>query len=191
MPHASPYWAAFINKATAEYSIDVNRKREACFLAQVAEETQGLKHLVEDLDYSAARLVKVWPQRFTDQTALAYAHNPVKLGNFIYANRMGNGDEASGDGSRFLGRGGLMLTGRAAYAAAGFSLGLDLLADPTVVSRDWTTAMRTAAWEFAGCNGNQLADDGDFAALTQCINGGLTGLASRQAYLQLATQALT
>jgi putative chitinase len=84
-----------------------------------------------------------------------------------------------------------MLTGRAAYTAAGFSLGLDILADPTVVATDWSIAMRTAAWEFAGCNGNQLADDGDFVTLTKRINGGLIGLGSREAYLELATKALT
>src|SRR5262249_8858281 len=93
-------------------------KRIAHFLSQIGHESGGFRIKVEDLSYTAARLMQVWPSRFPNMDiARQYERNPEKLGNFVYANRMGNGDAASGDGYRFRGRGLLQLTGRSMYRA--------------------------------------------------------------------------
>jgi putative chitinase len=162
MPHANPYWLGFINQALAEWHIDASQARVALFLALVNEETHGLTALTEDLDYCASRLVDTWPGHFDDHSALAFAHNPTKLGNFLYAGKMGNGDATSGDGARFRGR--VLLKGRNDYRRAGRDLGLDLLAEPGSVASDWTIGMRSAAWAFVTSGGNRRADAGDRAA---------------------------
>jgi putative chitinase len=192
MPRADPArYLAPLNAACAEYSIDSNTARTSMFLAQVAEETFGLTRLEEDMDYSAGRIMAVWPLHFSAELAVQYAHNPAKLADFIYADKMGNGDEASGDGWLFHGRGGLMLTGRKNYTAAGKSLGVDDLATyPDQAATDATIAMRTSAWYWAQCGGNQFADKGAFEALTRAINGGTEGLAQRIAYWNTAQEAL-
>src|ERR1019366_323815 len=139
--------------------------RMAMFLAQVAEETTGLTVLEENMRYTAQRLIAVWPIHFNSANAPLYANNPERLADFIYADKNGNGDEASGDGWLFHGRGGLMLTGRANYAAAGKSLGIDDLATyPDQAATNETIAMRTSAWYWAQCGGNQYADKGAFSA---------------------------
>lgn len=191
MPKASPgRWLAPVNQAMSEYSIDKG-ERAAMFLAQVAAETTGLTMLEENLNYSAARLMAVWPHRFDELHAQMYAGRPENLADFIYANRNGNGAEESGDGWLFHGRGGLMLTGRANYSAAGFSLGLtDLTTYPDQVGTDATIAMRTASWYWAQSGCNALADAGDFEGVTRAINGGLSGLAQRVAYWQNAQGAM-
>jgi putative chitinase len=192
MPRADPgRYLAPLNAAMDEYSISANNARQSMFLAQVAEETTGLTRLEEDMDYSAGRIMAVWPLHFSAESAVMYAHNPEKLADFIYADRMGNGEEASGDGWLFHGRGGLMLTGRKNYTDAGKSLGIDDLATyPDQAAADATIAMRAAAWYWAQCGGNQFADKGAFESLTRAINGGTEGLAQRIAYWQTAQEAL-
>jgi putative chitinase len=194
MPRADPgRYLAPLNQAMAEYSIDANAARTAMFLAQVAEETGGLTRLEENMNYSAERLLAVWPSRFTPATATLYAHDPAALADFVYADRMGNGDEQSGDGWRFHGRGGPMLTGRTNYTSAGFSLGIpDLATYPDQVATNATIAMRTAAWFFAQIGGNALADAGDFDRLSAKWNGSdpALGLVHRVAYWQTAQGAI-
>lgn len=192
MPRANPYWAKFINPALAEWHIDATPTRTAMFLAQVAEESFQLTQLTEDLDHSASWLVDVWPQHFTDQTALGYAHNPTRLGNFLYAGRMGNGDETSGDGARYRGRGPLMLKGRNDYRRAGRDLGLDLLAEPGSVASDWLIGMRTAAWRWVTKGCNRLADAGEFDTISQRITGSILapGSLQRRALFETAILAL-
>jgi putative chitinase len=98
-------WVGPLNEAMDAFAI-WTRERQAGFLGQIAHESNGLRRLEEDLNYTATRLRTVWPNRFpTDEIAMLYAHNPQKLGSYVYANRFGNGDEASGDGYRFRGRG--------------------------------------------------------------------------------------
>jgi putative chitinase len=191
MPKVDPgRWLGPLNAAVAEYSIDKD-ERTPMFLAQVAAETTGLTVLEENLSYSVARLIAVWPRHFNDANAQQYAGRPDALADFIYANRNGNGPEASGDGWLFHGRGGLMLTGRANYSAAGFSLGVtDLTLYPDQVATAPIVAMRTAAWYWAQSGCNQLADAGDFEGVTRAINGGLIGLAQRVAYWQTAQGAM-
>jgi putative chitinase len=195
MPRADPgRYLAPLNAAMDEYSISANNARQSMFLAQVAEETSGLTRLEEDMDYSAGRLMAVWPLHFSATSAVMYAHNPEKLADFIYADKNGNGDEASGDGWLFHGRGGPMLTFRNNYVAAGKSLGIDDLATyPDQAATNPTIAMRVAAWFWAQIGGNQFADKGAFEALTRAWRGGLgegTNLPQRIAYWQAAQGVL-
>jgi putative chitinase len=192
MPRADPSrWLAPLNAACGEYSIDQSSDRMAMFLAQVAEETTGLTRLEEDMDYSAGRIMIVWPLHFSAELAVQYAHNPSKLADFIYADKNGNGDEASGDGWLFHGRGGPMLTFRKNYEGAGKSLGIDDLATyPDQVATNETIAMRVAAWFWSQVGGNQFADKGAFQSLVRAWNGGLNGLDQRTAYWQTAQGAL-
>src|SRR5258706_10657065 len=100
----------------------------AAFLAQIVHESGNLQNLEENLRYSAKRLREVWPKRFPDgATAEAYAGNAEKLANRVYAGRLGNGDEASGDGWKYRGRGLIQLTGRSNYAACKAALDLDVV----------------------------------------------------------------
>lgn len=190
MPHAALSWLDPLQAAMSEYSIDTPT-RGAMFFAQIAHESAGLTQLVENLNYSVTAIVEAWPTRFTDQTALAYAHNPERLANLVYANRMGNGDVASGDGWAHIGRGPMMLTGKNAYHSCFFSLGVDLDTEPERVATDIELGARSAAWAWASSGCNQLADAGDFRATTHAINGGYIGQAQREALFVVATRAFS
>lgn len=164
-------------------------ERQAAFIAQLAHESQGLKVLKENLNYSAQALRRTWPRHFSLAQAQDYARQPERIANRAYANRNGNGDEDSGDGWNYRGRGPIQLTGKDNYAAAGQALGLDLVSNPDQVAT-WQIGAYTAAW-FWNDNGlNRHADAGDFIILTQRINGGLNGRADRQAYWERAKEAL-
>lgn len=132
-------------KAMEEFGI-LGREQQARFLANAGHETGGLSVFEENLNYSAERLPKVWPKRFpTPASTVGYARNPVVLANKVYANRMGNGDEKSGDGWRFRGAGMLQLTGRDNQTACGRYFGI-----PPEQIGDWLRtpagAARSAAW---------------------------------------------
>src|SRR5262249_45263268 len=123
-------WSAVLDDAMAEFEINT-AIRAAAFLAQVAQESGELNTLVENLNYSAAGLRATWPNRFTSSAmANAYARQPERIADFVYAGRLGNGNEASGDGWRFRGRGLLQITGRSNYQAVGQAIGLPLDQDP-------------------------------------------------------------
>lgn len=176
-----------LNATFAEFSINTAEDR-AAFLGQFAHETQGFTHLEENLNYSAERLVAVWPKRFTPGMAEEYAHKPERIANLVYADRMKNGNEASGDGYRYRGRGLSHLTGKSNYSACGLELGLDLVDDPDSVAQP-VLGCRTGGWFWNHINGNSLV--GDFPTLTLRINGGHLGLDSRLAYRDRALAALT
>lgn len=176
-----------LNATFAEFSINTAEER-AAFLGQFAHETQGFTHLEENLNYSAERLVAVWPKRFTPGMAEEYAHKPERIANLVYADRMKNGNEASGDGYRFRGRGLSHLTGLGNYSACGLELGLDLVDDPDSVAQP-VLGCRVGGWFWNRINGNSLV--GDFPTLTLRINGGHLGLDSRLAYRDRALAALT
>ena len=164
--------------------IDSNERR-AAFLAQISVESGDLQNTRENLNYSAERLHQVWPKRFpTIASAQPYAHNPEALGNHVYANRLGNGDEASGDGYRYRGRGLMQTTGRDNYRAAGFENRPDDLADPT-------TAANSAAqfWSTNGLNPRTatVLPRGAFNDITQTVNGGQNGSDARWAAYGRAT----
>jgi putative chitinase len=160
--------------------------RVAHFLAQLYAESGDFQRLVENLNYSAPRLMAVWPRHFPDMdTANRYAHNPEALGNFIYANRMGNGDEASGDGFNYRGRGLIMSTGRDQYQGLTDALNFDFVGNPDALAEmNWACIAAAWTWNEKGCNA--LADADDIEGVTRAINGGLTGLADRQAALDKA-----
>lgn len=155
--------------------------RVAHYLAQVFHESAKLKLREENLNYSANGLLKTFPRYFkTRQEAVAYAHRPQAIANRVYANRMGNGNEASGDGWRFRGRGYIGTTGRdnyRAYANSGFCVG-DLMAHPEWLAQN--PGDQKSAMYFWYKNGlNALADRDDIRAVTRKVNGGYNGLSDR------------
>ena len=185
-------WADALGLAADQFDL-TSPARLAAFLAQVAEESNEFRRLVEDLDYSTIRLMKVWPNRFATAAAAApYAHLPQKLANHVYASRLGNGDEASGDGWRYRGRGLLQITGRANYQILSGALSHGFVDNPD----DWGTvswAALAAAHYWRSHGLNVLADlgtDASFIAITRAINGGETGLDSRRQYWTRARAAL-
>ncbi len=184
-------WVAALNPAMTQFQID-NPGRIACFLAQTGHESSHFNKLTEGFYYkTAARLAAIWPKRFPNQTAAQpYVANEAKLANFVYANRMGNGPESSGDGFRYRGRGLIQITGRSNYAQIGNALGLDLLAQPELLLEPQWAALGAAYYWF-GHGLNALADDEtgdndleDFTTITKKINGGTVGLKERYALFQ-------
>jgi putative chitinase len=192
-----PGWTAALNTAMDRFEINTPQ-RIAAFVAQLAHESGEFERLKESLSYSSAeRLTKVWPNRFpTVAQAEPFVRNEQKLGNKVYANRLGNGDEASGDGFRYRGRGLIQLTGRANYRDTGKAIGVDLEARPDLLLEPATSALAAAQfWSSRGLNA--LADsnagdndDEDFVTITKRINGGTVGLAERKKYWASARAAL-
>lgn len=190
MPRAGDLVTSFIgpiNQAMARWEI-VNLARVAPFLAEAAHESGELRHLEESLNYSAEALVCVWPNRFTLESAAAIARNPEAIANAVYANRLGNGPAESGDGYRYRGRGIFQLTGRANYRECSIAIAGDadtLLVNPELLATP-EYACESAGWFWKKRGLNELADRGDFEAITKHINGGLIGLADRTAYWRRA-----
>ena len=156
--------------------------RLAHFLAQCGHESGGFKATQENLNYSAKGLNGIFKKYFpTEASAAAYARQPQKIANKVYANRMANGDEASGDGFKFRGRGYIQLTGKANYTLFGKAIGEDITANPDVVSGKY--ALLSAAWFWSNNGLNKLADGGATDAvvttITKRVNGGTIGLADR------------
>lgn len=189
MPKADAVtWAAALTPAMAEFEISTPT-RVAHFLGQLAHESIELTRREENLNYSSRRLIEVWPKRFNAVSAEMYAHSPEKLANYVYAGRYGNGDEASGDGWRYRGRGPMQLTFRSNYAAAGKGIGLTLEEQPDLVL-DPKVGARTAAWYWHDKGLNALADVGKLEAITRAINGGVLGLADRTRNVARAFEVL-
>lgn len=175
-------------EACAEWGIDTPL-RLAAFLAQIAHESGQLRHLAENLNYSAEALLRVFPRHFDAGQAAAYARQPQRISSRVYANRMGNGDEVSGDGWRYRGRGLIQVTGKTNYAACGTALGLDLIAQPDLLEQPGPAA-RSAGWFWHRNGLNRPADARDIATITRRINGGLTGLEDRKAHYAHACAAM-
>lgn len=175
-------WSQYLNEATRVAGIGKEIAELAEFLAQCAHESGSFNVLEENLNYSSARLMAVWPKRFpTIGDAAPYARNPPALANRVYANRMGNGDEASGDGWRYRGRGLIMITGHDNYAAIARSMGNPtILQCPGALVLPHNAARSAAAWWVTRSELRVLAMRGDTAAVTRIINGGLTGLDERR-----------
>lgn len=197
LPNARPVAGVFLpvlNEAMGDFGVDTPA-RVAAFIAQVGHESAQLTRCLEDLTYSAQRLALVWPRRFRSAegspTALAreIAYQPERIANIVYAGRNGNGDEASGDGWRFRGRGLLQVTGRSNYRAVGEGLAQPFVARPQLLGEPrW--ACRSAAWWWQSRGLNELADAERFEDLTRAINGGLTGLEERRALWRRAREVL-
>jgi len=159
--------------------------RMAHFLATVWHESAGLTRTVENLNYSAQGLRRTFPKYFpTAALANQYARKPQAIANRVYANRMGNGNEASGDGWRYRGRGLIQLTGRSNYQAyqnSAFCNG-DLMGHPEWLSQ-YPGALKSAMWFWWKNGCNELADRDDATAVCRRVNGGLNGLDERKIYL--------
>jgi putative chitinase len=182
-------WVSVLNAAMSEFGI-TTPKRQAMFIAQAAHESAGFRYLEENLNYSAQRLLAVFPKYFTPELASVYAHKPESIANRIYADRMGNGGQHTGDGWRFRGRGLIQLTGRTNYRRAGRVLKLPLDTEPDRVLEP-AIAARTAAWFFAAvADGLRWADAGDLVTCTRRINGALHGIESRRGYYRRACEVL-
>lgn len=155
--------------------------RLAHFLAQCGHESGGFKFINENLNYSAKGLLGVFPKYFNVESAAAYERKPEKIASRVYASRMGNGDEASGEGYKFRGRGYIQLTGKSNYTNFTKFIGEDCVANPDLVSTKYPLA--SAAFFF---NSNNLwaicdkgADEATVTAVTKRVNGGTIGLADR------------
>ena len=179
-----------LNEAMRAFEINT-LLRTAAFIAQTAHESGQYTRMLESLYYTkAAGLMSTWPKRFpTEASALPYLRNEQLLGNFVYANRMGNGNSASGDGFRYRGRGVIQLTGRDGYKRAGDALGLDLVGSPELVQTP-EVAFQVAGLYWKSNGLNALADVPDFKSITQRINGGQHGAAERLAFYESAKRVL-
>lgn len=176
----------------SEFGITTNL-RLAHFLAQCALESMGFTATVENLNYRAARLMEVFPKYFRGVDTAAYANNPQKIGNRVYANRMGNGDEASGDGFKFRGRGYIQLTGKNNYTSFSTFVGEDCVANPDLVATKYPLA--SAAFYFKSNNiwsiCDRGADDATVTRVTKAVNGGTHGLAERLQNFKTFMRALS
>ncbi|MBF0121156.1 MAG: glycoside hydrolase family 19 protein [Desulfobacterales bacterium] len=194
MPKAknSEKWIEPLNMTMAEYEIN-NKNRISAFLAQIAHESSELNLLAENLNYTAERLMQVFPKYFkTLEQAQAYERNPVKIANYIYANRIGNGDRLSGDGWKYKGRGLIQITGKFNYQKMGELLKHPLLSEPELLEETYF-ASRSAAcfWHKKGLN--EIADvttAKNFVEITMLINGGKLGIAERINYWERAKKIL-
>ena len=163
-----------------DFGLD-NELRAAAFLAQVFSETGYLQSLEENLNYSAERIMQVWPKRFDRERAAACAHNPERLANTVYADRLGNGNYLSGDGFRYRGRGCLMLTGRSNYEQflldANRMYQMDVKADEIA---KYPAAILSAMWFWKKHQLNRYADMGNIDAITKVITGSLADAENRK-----------
>jgi putative chitinase len=177
---AAPYQYLVNSKNLANIT---NKTRLAHFLAQVAHESGNFKLVYENLRYSAAGLLKVFPKYFpTQELANRYAMQPQYIGNRVYANRMGNGNEASGEGYLFRGRGYLQLTGKSNYQLFSQYVGERCDQVPDLVATKYP--MDSALWYFDRNKLWSLCDAStpeSVTAVTRRVNGGTHGLADRQA----------
>ena len=188
-PMKAEEWIDAINETFERFDISTP-ERQACFLGQCAHESGGFATLKENLNYSAEGLTKVWPKRFPSlAVAQPYHRNPEKIANKVYADRMGNGDEASGEGFKYRGRGLIQLTGKDNYKACGDALGVDLVDDPDLVATPMYAAL-SAGWFWDKNHLNNFADANDMTGLTKRINGGTHGLDDRVARTQHAVDVL-
>ena len=195
MPNAAAVADRFLKpltEAMSRYAIDTPA-RQAAFLAQLAHESAELRRTQENLNYSWERLRKIFPRYFrSDAEAQAYDRQPERIANRVYANRMLNGDETSGDGWRFRGRGPIQVTGRENYRKSGRALAINLESDPDRLL-DPAAGCLVAAWYWHSRGLNALADadtEDGFREISRRINGGFVGLQERIHFWERARQAL-
>lgn len=186
------HWHHALEQLFPDYDINTP-KRMAAFIAQCAHESGGFMILKENLNYKAATLRKIFPKYFpNDQIAQEYASKPnkqVAIASRVYANRMGNGDEASQEGWKFCGRGLIQLTGRSNYQAFADSLEMSIDDVPEYLAT-FEGAAQSACWFWETNKLNQWADAGDILTLTKRINGGTIGLEDRKKHYEHALHVL-
>jgi putative chitinase len=192
--HIDPSLADAFNETFDKFNI-FTAPQQASWIGQCGHECGNFKIMEENLNYRAATLLKLFPRTpkrawgFTPEEAAAYEKQPRKIANRIYGNRMGNRDEASGDGFRFRGSGFLQLTGHSNFFHAGKALGVDFVMEPELV-RTPKYAAQTAGWFWQTHNLNQYADNRDFLTMTKRINGGTIGLEDRIKHINQAIAVL-
>lgn len=187
-PHVA-HWFEALTSILPDYEI-TSTARVAAFLGQTYVESAGYTAFVENLNYRAESLMKTWPIHFTTiEIATHYAHNPQAIANRAYASRNGNGDEASGDGWKYCGRGLIQITGKANYQTFADSISTPL-EEMTEFLGTFEGAVQSACWFWETHNLNQYADSRDVKALTKVINGGYIGLDQRTQHVQRALQII-
>ena len=180
-----------LNTVAEYYDMNDNPSRLAGFLAQTAHESGGYTAIKENLNYSAKGLRGTFGKYFpNDEIANHYEKKPEMIANRVYANRMSNGPEESGDGYRFCGRGLIQLTGRANYTKFAADLGMSL-EDTIAYLETPNGAVASAGWFWDNNKLNQYCDSGDFVTLTKRINGGTIGIEDRKHHYELAMHYLT
>lgn len=177
--------AVFMQLGDTIQKFNITTNLRLChFLAQCAHESGGFKTVFENLNYSAQGLRTTFKKYFPDNLAESYARNPKKIGSRVYANRMGNGDEASGDGFRYRGRGYIQLTGKSNYTSFAKYIGEDVVENPDIVATKYP--LSSAAFFFDSrkiwkvCDkgwGDDVVED-----VTLIVNGGLNGITDRKEY---------
>lgn len=190
-PTQARAFLAPLSAACARFGINTPA-RIAGFIAQCRVESAGFTALEESLFYrDPVRIMKIWPSRVTTlQQAQGLARNPQGLANVVYANRLGNGDTASGDGWRYRGRGLKQLTGKANYADAANALARPYVTTPDLVAQPEDACM-TAAWFWHTNKLNLLADSAQWDAITRAVNGpGMLQAAERRQYSEEAARVL-
>jgi putative chitinase len=186
------HWYEALSQLLPDYEINTPQ-RIAAFIAQCSHESAGFTALKENLNYRAPTLRKLFSKYFpTDELANQYASKPNKqeaIANRIYANRMGNGPEESGDGFRYCGRGLIQLTGKDNYTwfAASLHISPD---EASEYLQTFEGAAQSACWFWETNNLNRFADAGDIKGLTKAINGGYIGLDDRIQHYQHALHVL-
>jgi putative chitinase len=171
-------WIEPINAACEKFKI-TTKLRLAAFIAQVGHESGRLGIVTENLNYSADGLQKTWPSRFNEENSDLYERKPEKIANKVYYGRMGNGDESSGDGWKYRGRGLIQCTGKSNYDAFSQACGVDAVSNPDSLAEP-TNAALSAAWFWGSKGLNAYADKQDFLTITKRINGGTHGQADRE-----------
>jgi putative chitinase len=183
-------WVEPLEEVFHRYEINTP-ERQAAFIGQCAHESMNFTKLEENMNYSAEGLMKTWPSRFpTLESAKPYHRNPEKIANKVYAGRMGNGPEETGEGWLYHGRGLIQLTGKDNYTLAGDALGMDFVHSPDYVLVPKYAAL-TAGWYWNKRGLNKEADAKDFTGMTKKINGGTIGLDDRIAHIKHAQEVLT
>ena len=164
--------------------------RKAAFIGQCGHESGGFRVLEENLNYKPEALMRVWPSRFDAENVDEYAHKPEKIANKVYAGRMGNGNEESGEGWKYHGRGIIQLTGKDNYTLCGDSLQADLLHHPELLVGQQYAAL-SAGWFWRKHGLNELADTKQYETMTKRINGGLLGQDDRLKRINHALEVLS
>jgi putative chitinase len=187
-PHVE-HWHEALDQLLDDYEINTPL-RVAHFIAQCAHESGNFVFIKENLNYKAASLQKIFGKYFpTPELAAQYANKPERIANRIYANRMGNGPETSGDGFRYCGRGLIQLTGKDNYTFFAGSLNI-----PVEEASDYLAtfegAAQSACWFWEQNNLNRFADANDVKGLTRAINGGYIGLSDREKHTEHALHIL-
>ena len=184
------HWYEALSKALPDYEINTPQRLAAWF-GETKVESANYTAIKENLNYRPESLVRLWKSHFpTMEIANQYAHNPEAIANRAYCNRMGNGDESSGDGWKFCGRGLIQLTGRDNYLAFADSLQISV-DDAAQYLETFEGCVQSACWFWENNNLNALADQGNIDAISKKVNGGTEGLENRRNFYQQALQVLS